>query len=293
MPDAREGAVSEVFGECKGSESLVDSSTILWQTEGMNERMPAVFLGHGAPPLLDDRLWTAQLSAWAGSLPRPAGILIVSAHWEAAPMRLSSAAASTPLIYDFGGFDPKYFAMQYSTPDASALAKLVADLFPAGAGPVHDDRRGLDHGAWVPLKVMYPAGDIPVLQLSIPTHDPQTLMTLGSTLAPLRDHGILMIGSGFLTHGLPFLRDWSTDAVPPAWSVDFDLWATAAMERGDLDELMDYRTKAPGMPYAHPTVEHLSPLFITLGMATEPTAAPDVTIDGYFFGLAKRSIQVA
>jgi len=255
--------------------------------------MPALYLGHGAPPLLDDRLWTAELSAWAARLPRPRAILIVSAHWESAPPTLSASAAGTPLIYDFGGFAPKYYNMTYATPDASKLAALVASVFPDGEA-VHQHRsRGLDHGAWVPLKVMYPKGDIPVLQLSLPTYDPARLLALGARLRALRDHGVLVIGSGYLTHGLPFLRDWSPEAKPPGWSVDFDLWAAEALDRGDVDTLAAYRTAAPGMPYAHPTVEHYVPLFIALGAATDPAAAPETTIDGYFFGLAKRSVQVA
>ena len=255
--------------------------------------MPAVYLGHGAPPLLDDEVWTRQLRAWAGTLPRPKAILIVSAHWETAPAAISSSAAATPLIYDFGGFDPKYFRMTYETPDASELASLVASVFPAGDPLYQHGSRGLDHGAWVPLKVMYPQADIPVLQLSLPTYDPQRLLALGRRLRPLRDHGVLVIGSGFLTHGLPFLRDWSPQAKPPGWSVDFDLWAAEALDRGDVDELAAFASNAPGMPYAHPSVEHFVPLFITLGMAEDVSATPDTVIDGYFFGLAKRSIQVA
>jgi 4,5-DOPA dioxygenase extradiol len=256
------------------------------------ERLPALFLGHGAPPLLDDRQWCAELAAWGDRLPTPKAILIVSAHWEQAPMSLSASAAATPLIYDFGGFDPKFYSMQYPTPDASALSALVRSVIPDGMTVHQHGSRGLDHGAWVPLKVMFPNADIPVLQLSIPTHDPAVLMEIGRRLQPLRDSGVLIIGSGFLTHGLPYLRDWSTDAQPPGWSVDFDLWAHEAMARGDLDTLMDYRNQAPGMPYAHPTVEHLSPLFVTLGAGTAPDTAPSVIIDGYFYGLAKRSIEV-
>ena len=256
-------------------------------------RMPALFLGHGAPPLLDDRLWTAQLSAWAGELPKPTAILIVSAHWEQAPMTLSASGAATPLIYDFGGFDPKYFRETYATPDASEISTLVTSVVPDGMAVHQHTSRGLDHGAWVPLKVMYPKADIPVLQLSSPTHDPAARLDIGRRLQPLRDAGVLIIGSGYLTHGLPYLRDWSTDAVPPTWSVDFDLWATEALARGDLDTLMDYRNQAPGLPYAHPTVEHLSPLFVALGTASALDSAPSVTIDGYFYGLAKRSIQIA
>jgi len=255
--------------------------------------MPALFLGHGAPPLLDDAVWTAELSALAAGLPRQTGILIVSAHWESAPASLSASGAQTPLIYDFSGFHPRYYAMTYPTPDAAALSALVASMFPDDA-PVHEHRsRGLDHGAWVPLTVMYPQADIPVLQLSIPTSDPAALIDLGRRLRPLREHGVLVIGSGFLTHGLPYLRDWSTDATPPGWSRDFDLWAADAVDRADIDALASYRTAAPGMPYAHPTVEHYVPLFITLGSATDMTVPASTVIDGYFLGLAKRSFQVA
>lgn len=257
------------------------------------EPMPALYIGHGAPPLLDDPMWSAQLAAWAADLPRPTSILIVSAHWESAPVMLSAPGAATPLIYDFGGFDPKYYKMRYETPDASSLAARVAAMMPARE-PVHQHTsRGLDHGAWVPLKLMYPAADIPVLQLSLPTSDPDGLMELGRRIRPLRDEGVLIIGSGFLTHGLPFLREFRIDATPPGWSVDFDRWAADAMARGDVDELAAYADKAPGLPYAHPTVEHLTPLFVTLGAATDPEAPGDQRIDGFWMGLSKRSVQVA
>ncbi|MBV6727805.1 dioxygenase [Nocardioides daeguensis] len=253
--------------------------------------MPALYIGHGAPPLLDDPLWSSQLAAWAGDLPRPKAILIVSAHWESAPLSLTASGA--PLVYDFGGFAPKYYKMTYRTPDATALATRVAAMMPR-TEPVHQHAsRGLDHGAWVPLKIMYPAADIPVLQMSMPTHDPGRLMEIGRRLKPLRDEGVLIIGSGFLTHGLPFLTSWQIDADAPGWSSDFDAWAGEAMARGDVDELASYRSKAPGMPFAHPTVEHYTPLFVTLGAATDPTEPGDQVIDGFWMGLSKRSLQVA
>jgi 4,5-DOPA dioxygenase extradiol len=252
-------------------------------------RMPAIYLGHGAPPLLDDALWVSQLRSWAGALPRPAGILIVSAHWEHAPITLSAPAAATPLVYDFWGFEPRFYQMTYPTPDASALAARVAAVMPDGE-TVLGSARGLDHGAWVPLKVMYPAADVPVLQMSLPGHEPARLVQVGTRLRPLRDEGILIIGSGFLTHGLRYLTDWSPDATPPGWSAEFDLWAADALARGDLDSLANFR-RAPGMPYAHPTVEHFTPLFVTLGAATNPEEPPATIIDGFFLGLAKRSIQ--
>src|SRR6478736_7960604 len=129
----------------------------------MNATMPALYIGHGAPPLLDDALWSGQLAAWAKDLPRPKAILIVSAHWESAPVSLSASGA--PLVYDFGGFAQKYYEMTYATPDATALATRIAAMMP-DSEPVHQHRsRGLDHGAWVPLRIMYPEADIPVLQM--------------------------------------------------------------------------------------------------------------------------------
>src|SRR3989442_1564512 len=196
-------------------------------------RMPALYIGHGAPPLVDDSLWVAQLAAWAQALPRPSAILMVSAP-----------------------------------------------------------ERGLDHGAYVPLTVMYPAADIPVLQVSMPSLDPEELFEIGRRLRPLRDQGVLVIGSGFLTHGLPFLRDFRQDAPPPAWSTEFDTWAHEALEHGDVDELSDFIHRAPAVRYAHPRTEHLAPLFVTLG-AGDSTGEPlPSIIDGYWMGLSKRSIQI-
>ena len=253
--------------------------------------LPSLYLSHGAPPLLEDTGWMEQLFGWSRALPRPKAILIVSAHWESAPLSITSPDAGTTLVYDFGGFDPLYFRMRYQTPDAHWLAGAVRGVLPATDG-LHEDRRGLDHGAWVPLKAMYPEADIPVLQLSIPTHDTATLLRLGERLRPLREQGVLIIGSGFMTHGLPFI-DWRPDSPPPGWSVEFDLWAQDALARGDVDELAHFRTRAPGMPYSHPTVEHFTPLFVTLGAAADPEAAVTTTVDGFFLGLSKRSFQAA
>lgn len=257
----------------------------------MTTSMPALYIGHGAPPLLDDPVWSAELAAWAERLPRPKGVLIVSAHWESAPISLTASQA--PLVYDFGGFAERYYRMTYATPDSTALAARVAAVLPS-TEPVHQHTsRGLDHGAWVPLKIMYPAADIPVVQMSLPTQDPYRLLGIGQRLRELRDEGILVIGSGFLTHGLPFLRDWSIDATAPGWSKEFDAWAGEALARGDVDELARFKERAPGMPYAHPTVEHYTPLFITLGAALKADEPGEQVIDGFWMGLSKRSLQVA
>ena len=256
--------------------------------------MPAFYISHGAPPLFEDAEWMSELFGWSQALPKPTAILIVSAHWESAPLSLSASAAGTPLVYDFGGFDQRYFEMTYATPDASALAARVAAAMP-DSEPVHQHaRRGLDHGAWVPLKIMYPYGDVPVLQLSMPTHDPARLLEIGRRLESLRAEGVLVIGSGYMTHGLPYLtRDMWLNGSVPTWSSDFDAWAADALARGDVDTLSNYRSLAPGLRFAHPTVEHYTPLFITLGAAADAEAPVRTTVDGYRFGLSKRSFQVA
>lgn len=259
----------------------------------MPVRMPAMFLSHGAPPLVDDALWVSQLRAWAGALPVPSAILVVSAHWEAAPLTIGSTDARTPLTYDFWGFPDRYHAVTYDAPGAPELAAAVQKSMPDGE-PVHHDReRRLDHGAYVPLTVMYPDAAIPALQISLPTLDPATLLRLGERLRPLRDEGVLIIGSGFTTHGLPFLEDPSPGAVPPGWSVEFDAWARERMAAGDVDALIDFRAQAPGMPYAHPTIEHFAPLFVALGASDDPAQKPRQVIDGFWMGLAKRSLELA
>jgi 4,5-DOPA dioxygenase extradiol len=255
--------------------------------------MPALYLSHGAPPVFDDAHWIDQLSTWSLTMPRPTAVLIVSAHWETAPLALSSPEAATPLVYDFGGFARRYYQMTYPTPDATKLAIKVTALM-ADSEPVYQhNSRGLDHGAWVPLKVMYPYADVPVLQLSMPTQDPGRLMELGRRLAPLRHEGVLIIGSGFMTHGLRFAtREMFEENVIPGWSAEFDAWVAEALERGDIETLATFE-KAPGMPYAHPTVEHYTPLFVAIGAATDPQQAPLTVIDDFQFGFAKRSVQFA
>ncbi|PJT47790.1 dioxygenase [Streptomyces albidoflavus] len=251
--------------------------------------MPALYLSHGAPPLADDPVWPGQLAAWSAELPRPTAILMVSAHWEEAPLALG-AVRTLPLVYDFWGFPEHYYRVQYAAPGAPALADSVRKLLAAPGAPVQDiPDRGLDHGAYVPLVEMYPDADIPVLQMSLPTLDPRRLMDIGRKLAPLRDEGVLIVGSGFFTHNLAALRQGGT----PSWSAEFDDWGRAALDGGDIDTLLDFRLAAPAGTLAHPRTEHFAPLFVTLGAAD---AAGDLAtqrsiIDGFWMGLAKRSVQ--
>jgi 4,5-DOPA dioxygenase extradiol len=244
----------------------------------------------GALRLVDDPLWVVQLEAWARALPAPTAILVVSAHWENAPLAIGATADAAPLTYDFYGFADRFYQATYPAPGAPDLASRVRSLL-AGTEQVADvPGRGLDHGAYVPLTVMYPAADVPVLQISMPSLDPKRLLAVGAALRPLRDEGVLIMGSGFLTHGLPFLRDFRFNAAPPDWSAEFDHWAGLALDEGDVDALAGFRG-APAVRYAHPTTEHYAPLFVALGAADNP--APVTTITGYWLGLAKRSVQVA
>lgn len=256
-------------------------------------RMPALFLSHGAPPLVDDARWVGELADLAARLPRPRAVLVVSAHWEAAPLMLG-ATEPVPLVYDFGGFPRRFSEVTYPAPGAPALAERVAAMLPDTQEVVRT-RRGLDHGAYVPLTVMYPDADVPVLQMSLPTLEPDRLLELGRRLQPLRDEGVLVLGSGFTTHGLPFLsrEHWSSPAAPPpGWSAEFDAWARETLARGDVEALSAFRDRAPGMPYAHPTTEHFAPLFFALGAGDDPEAVPEQAIEGFWMGLAKRSILV-
>jgi len=162
---------------------------------GTAERMPAIYVSHGAPLLADDPLWPAQLAEWSGELPRPKAILMISAHWEDAPLAIG-ATTTVPLIYDFYGFPEHYYQVTYPTPGAPELADRVRKLLHTPGMPTQDfPERGLDHGAYVPLREMYPDADIPVLQISLPTLDPRRLVDMGRKLAPLRDEGVLIMAA--------------------------------------------------------------------------------------------------
>lgn len=257
---------------------------------------PVLYLSHGAPPLADDPTWTGQLAAWSADLPRPQSILMISAHWEQAPIAVSSTRAGTPLTYDFWGFPERYYDVTYDAPPAPELARSVAGLLSAAGETLHEDpSRGLDHGAYVPLVEMFPDADVPVLQLSMPTLDPQRLFDLGRRLAPLREENVLIVGSGFTTHNLRWMDPaGGQNGTPPAASAEFDHWAAETIARGDVDAVLDFLDKAPAAHEAHPRTEHWAPLFVSLGAAygtNGGSVAGQSVIDGFWFGLSKRSWQ--
>lgn len=251
--------------------------------------MPTLFVAHGAPPLLDDARWVDELREWATRFPKPKAILMLSAHWESRPVTLG-ATSTVPLVYDFSGFPQRYYEQQYASPGAPELAERIRKELKHTLPVADDPDRGLDHGAWVPLVAMYPEADVPVLQMSLPSENPRELFALGRILRTLRDEGVLIIGSGFITHNLRTL-DWSGRSEAPAWASEFDAWTADALARRDVDALLDYEAKGPAARLALPSREHFVPLLVNLGAAFEgePVAFP---ITGFWMGsLTRRSVQ--
>jgi len=252
--------------------------------------MPVVFAAHGAPVLLDDARWMAELSSWARAMPRPKSILMVSAHWEERPTTLG-ATSSMPLVYDFYGFPERFYQTRYPAPGAPELAARVRELLRQRAIPFQDDpKRGLDHGAYVPLVAMYPQADIPVLQLSMPALNGHDLLALGQALAPVRSEGVLIFGSGFLTHNMRYTLNSGT----PAWAREFDDWVAGALSRLDVDALLDFEARAPGARIALPTWEHYAPVLVATGAAVVERPQVSFPITGWWNDSAftKRSVQL-
>lgn len=255
------------------------------------KKMPVAFLAHGAPPLLDDAVWMDELAMWAKRMPRPESVLMISAHWNERPAKVG-ATETVPLVYDFYNFPQRYYETKYAAPGAPLVAKRVGELLDARSiAHAQDPKRGLDHGVFVPLIGMYPDASVPVLQLSLPGLDPQTLAAFGKAIAPLADEGVLIVGSGFLTHNMRSLGE-ST----PRWAVEFDDWSKETIEKLDLDALVDFRARAPAAKLAHPTHEHFAPSIVTMAAAIERgRAGVTFPITGFWNGwsFTRRSFQIA
>jgi 4,5-DOPA dioxygenase extradiol len=231
--------------------------------------LSSVFLSHGAPTLpLTDTPARSFLRQWGTKLQRPKAILVVSAHWETAEPMVNAVDVNDT-IHDFYGFPPELYELRYSAPGAPDIAERIADkLNAAGLGCGIDRRRGLDHGAWVPLLLMYPNADIPVLQLSVQTHlGPAHHLRIGRALAALRLEGVLIIGSGSFTHDLSEFRGHGPNDPSPDWVDSFADWFDAALTNSQIADLIDYRRQAPFAVKNHPTEEHLLPLYVALGAA--------------------------
>jgi 4,5-DOPA dioxygenase extradiol len=260
-------------------------------------RLPTLFLSHGSPMHAVDAGGAGQ--AWraiADALPKPRAILIASAHWETT-LPMLTGASRLETIHDFGGFPDELYRIRYDVPGSPDLANEAAGLLrDAVLMPSINACRGIDHGAWVPLKWMYPARDVPVVQVSVQPHlGPAHHLALGRALAPLAERDVLVIGSGHVTHNL---RDWfmgrGASATLP-YVTQFADWLQRKLEARDIDALVAYRDQAPGAERAHPTDEHFLPLFVALGAAGDEARAEKVydategvalSMDAYRFGAA-------
>lgn len=237
-------------------------------------RLPTLFVSHGAPTLaLDPGATGAAWSALAAGLPRPRAVVVVSAHWDAARTRVGSGPRHAT-IHDFYGFPEPLYRLRYEPPGDPALAeRLAAGLTAAGLPAVPDAERGLDHGAWVPLRSMYPAADVPVVPLSLDARrGPAWHYRLGQALAPLLEADVLLLASGSLTHNLGEFRPGHAGPVAE-YVTRFQDWVHEQAVGGDVEALLDYRARAPGAERAHPSEEHLLPMFVALGAAGEPLRA--------------------
>lgn len=236
-------------------------------------RLPSLYISHGSPmTALQPGLVGQRLAELARDLPRPHAIVLATAHWLAHEPQVSGAAQPAT-VHDFGGFPPALYQMQYPAAGDPALAARVLDrLNAAGLQARIDPQHGLDHGVWVPLRMLYPQADIPVIPLSIqPRRGPSHHFEMGRALASLREENILVIGSGSITHNLHDWRAGYGEGREAPYVRPFIEWVEHALERNDIPALLDYRRQAPQAERAHPTDEHLLPLYFAMGAAGSDT----------------------
>ena len=250
--------------------------------------LPTVFLSHGSPMMALAEGATIEFWRELGAtLPRPRAILAVSAHWDT-PQPAASVSARPETIHDFYGFPAPLYALQYPAPGAPDIASRAAQLIDAaGLGPTMLPERGLDHGAWAPLRYMYPSHDIPVTQIAVQSNlNAQHHYDIGRALAPLTRDGVLILASGGVSHNL---REWGSvpQGMPPAWMIGFVSWVRNAIATRDHAVLVDYAKQAPQAKRNHPTDEHFLPLFVALG-----AAGPDARITRELKGEADRAIAL-
>lgn len=239
--------------------------------------LPALFVSHGAPLFAVDAGETGPaLTRWGQGLkaqfPGLRGVVVMSPHWMArSPMVMAGAQPAT--WHDFGGFPPALYQLQYPAPGSPALAAEVASLLGAAGIPARGDAaRPFDHGAWVPLMHLFPQADVPVVQVALPaTAGPAEVYAMGMALRSLRSQGVLVMGSGSMTHNLSEFFGGAREPAP--YVVEFSRWIEDAVTRGDIKALLNYRSQAPHAERAHPTEDHFLPLFFALGAAGDGVQA--------------------
>jgi 4,5-DOPA dioxygenase extradiol len=249
----------------------------------------AIFVAHGAPSLaLEEDAFTRAAQTFGATLDGAKAIVIVSAHWQARGVMRANAVPRPEPIYDFGGFSPELYTLRYDAPGDPALAAEVAAII----GGTLETERGWDHGVWVPLRHLRPAADIPIVELSLPYGaDPRALFEAGRRLAPLRDRGVVICGSGGIVHNLRLIDLSSKEAPVAPWAKEFDDWIATRIAARDFDSIIAYRTLAPHAERAVPTPEHFEPLLIALGALREEERAV-AWHEGFQYGsLSMRSIR--
>jgi len=250
--------------------------------------MPVLFIGHGAPLLAIDPERGAPLRRLGKQLPRPEAILAVSAHWEETPVQVGTTR-TLPLIYDFHDFPEELGRVGYPAPGAPKLADRVEGLLGI-SDVVRDETRGLDHGVWTPLVHVFPEADVPVLQISLPSQlDDEDLFALGARLGTLREEGILLVGSGNLTHNMREMRPDGTE--PEPWALEFDAWVATVLRDRDWSQLIDAPHKGPSFARNHPTREHWQPILVIAGAASIDPSPAAFPVHGFEHGnLCRRSV---
>lgn len=254
--------------------------------------LPAIFVAHGSPSAAQGGPNGAELEQWGRDLPRPRAILAISAHWQAASLSRGSTASRPKLLYDSdahesaGADDRRRIA--WAAPGAPDLAYELHSLLPVERTP----ERGWDHGVWAPLMRMYPAADVPVLQLSLVIGaTPRTLFAIGRKIGVLAARGVLLMGSGAITHSVSE-RDSRIDAPPAEWARSFDAWVANVLADAAMEDLLQWRTKGPSARLAHSTPEHLDPLFVIAGAASLYDHAVGFPIRGFEYGtVSRRCVQ--
>jgi len=246
-------------------------------------------VSHGAPTAALEPEKGAPWAAWGEALPRPEAVLAISAHWERSPLAFGTTR-QRELIYDFYGFPDELYEVQYPAPGTAELAIEASRLLGEITVVEHDEERGLDHGTWVPLLHMFPEADIPVLQLSLPASlSASAVYEAGKALAPLREQGVFILGSGGMVHNLRAVS-WEGGPVP-GWSADFDAWIVERLAAGDAESIVAFE-RHPLARYAHPRTEHFLPMLAALGAAGEDIGAVSYPVEGFEFGsLSRRAVQ--
>lgn len=258
-------------------------------------RLPALFLSHGSPMIaIETEAWGRALASFAATIPRPRAVVVVSGHWEAPPPIRVTSSRTPETIHDFSGFPDALYRIRYDAPGDPATAERIGGLLSkAGIAAQPDPRRGLDHGAWVPLRFLYPQADIAVVEVSQPVpRRPEDALNVGAALSPLRDEGVLLVGTGGIVHNLRLLDFGDAPERVADWARAFDSWIAERLDAMDVAGIADYRRSAPHAELAVPTPDHFDPIFIVLGSAGAGERAIPI-YSGFRYGtISMRSFAV-